>query len=171
MQSPWYWVVALVVWYIYYGIECALNGAEGSPLMPFREIVKDFMWSIPGGLNRRAKYLKENLIPTPSRYDGKIHGSIHGTISWDYDWVVENNLYKDCAKDTIPGPLHFWFFSVLCPIFWPFALIILGALIIVSIPMNFFEPILEPIFKRYFDWREERLMSRIKEKIEPRNVI
>jgi len=170
MHSPWYWIVAFAIWYIYYGIECALNGAEGGLLMPFKELGKDFTWSIPGGLKRRAGYLKQNLIPTPSLHDGKIHGSISGTISWDYDWVVENNLYKECAKDTIPGPFHFWFFIVLCPIFWPLTLIALGVLIALCIPLNLFEPVFEPVFERYFNWKEARFKSRIERKIAIRNA-
>lgn len=170
MQSPWYWVVAFGGWYLYYGLECALNGAMGGLLMPLREFVKDFTWSIPGGLQRRVAYFKENLLPTPSRIDGKVHGSISGTIGWDYDWVVENNLYEDCVKDTLPRPFHFWFYSVFCPIFWPVALVALVVLIVLCIPLNFFEPVFEPVFEKYFNWKEARFKSRIERKIAIRNA-
>ena len=165
MQSPWYWILAFVIWYLYYGLECLLNGAESGLFMPFSLFVKDFTWSIPGGLRRRVVYFKENLMPTPSRIDGKRHGCISGTISWDYDWVANNNLYEDCAKDTLPGPFHFWFFIVLCPIFWPLALVTLALFIVICIPLNLFEPAFEPVFEKYFNWREQRLRARVERKI------
>lgn len=170
MQSPWYWLVALVGWYLYYGLECLLNGAETGWLMPFYWLKQDFTWAIPGGLKRRTDYFKENIMPSPSRIDGKRHGMISGTISWGYDWVAENNLYEDCAKDTLPGPFHFWFYSVLCPIFWPVALFALCVLIVVAIPLNLFEPVFEPFFARYFDWKEAKLRAKIERKISIRNA-
>lgn len=170
MQTPWYWIIAFVLWYIYYGLECMLNGAEGGLLMPFRCLIKNLTWSIPGGLQRRVVYFKDNLLPTPSLNDGKIHGSICGTIGWDYDWVVENDLYEDCVRDTLPGPFHFWFYSILCPIFWPVALVVLGVLIVLCIPLNLFEPVFEPLFERYFNWKEARFKARIENKITIRNA-
>ena len=170
MQSPWYWIIALVGWYIYYGLECMLNGSEPGLLIPFKWFVKDLTWAIPGGLRRRTEYFKENVMPSPSSIDGKRHGTISGTISWDYDWVADNNLYEDCAKDNLPGPFHFWFYSVLCPIFWPLTLVILAVLIVICIPLNLFEPVFKPLFDKYFDRKETRFKARIESKIAIRNT-
>ncbi len=170
LHNYWYWIVAFVLWYIYLGVECLINGARPGWLMPFYYFGKDFTWSIPGGLQRRVKYLKENLIPKPSNINGKRNGSISGTIRWDYDWVADNNLYEDCVRDTLPGPFHFWFYSILCPILWPIALTVLAILFVVSIPLNLFESALEPIFDKYLDWREKRFMTRIEKKIATQNT-
>jgi hypothetical protein len=52
----------LLVFWVFYGIECTLNGASGGLDMPFREWVVEAKWNIPfWGRKFRVVYLRKQL--------------------------------------------------------------------------------------------------------------
>ena len=98
-------VCAFVLWYLYYGLESALNGGtlgRHPLLMPFQCFWEEVLWNIPGGLRRKTEYIRENVI---GDWDGSVFGR---TRSWNYEEVRIQNLYVDCARDIMRGPIHFW---------------------------------------------------------------
>lgn len=95
---------AFVLWYVYFNFEYAINGggAGRNPyLMVFQLFWQDILWSIPGGLKRKTAFIKERF--------GSGNVCIAGSKrNWEWEDVVRDNLYEDCAKDTLPGPVGFW---------------------------------------------------------------
>ena len=149
-----YLVVAFVIWYIYYSIECGLNGGslERNPFtMAFFLFWEQLLWSIPGGLQRRTEYVRENVV-------GDWLGGVCGSKRfWNYAEVREKNLYAECARDVLPTPLYFWLVVVGAPMMWPISLAIVVALILLGpILAQFeFEPLFEKAMDKYDAWKEK----------------
>jgi len=140
--------IALGIWYVYYTLECCLNGGDlgrNFSTMAFSLFYEQLLWSIPGGLSRKSEYVKNNLVR-----DWENGGVCGSKQFWEYAEVREKNLYVECARDVMPGPLYFWIVNVGAPILWPVSLSILLALIVLSVILKPFEPILEPLFEKYF---------------------
>lgn len=108
--------VTFLVWYFSYGMEVFLNGGD-SVLKSFAE---HLTWHIPGGLKRRAAYIKEIIDSMPLQMvngQPRLLGTMAGSKRcWDYEEIRDNNLYEEVAKDMLGSTLGFWFCSVLVPI-------------------------------------------------------
>ena len=97
-------IIGCVLWYILTGFEGAINGglAGRNPLlMPFQLFGEALPWYLPGGIKRRGEYIRKRVCHG--------HGVILGTkYSWKYNQIRDENLYEECAADTLPGPFYFW---------------------------------------------------------------
>ncbi len=108
-------IAAFVFWYLFYGFECALNGASfgrhrtiDQLMMPFECFWEETLWNIPGGFKRKVLYVKENVIG-----DWK-HGVVCGnTRQWEHAEVRKNNLYEACARDVMGKARYFWLKTIL----------------------------------------------------------
>ena len=109
-------IVTFLVWLFIYGVTAFLNGGDGV----FRCFAEEIMWHIPGGLKRRADYIKDIVDSMPLQIvngEPRLLGTMSGTKqSWSYEEIRDKNLYSDCAKDMLGSTLGFWFSSVLLPI-------------------------------------------------------
>ena len=105
-------VCAFVLWYLYFGLEYALNGGTLGRhpfLMVFQCFWEEVLWNIPGGLGRKTKYVRENVI-------GDSSGSVLGhTLTWNYHEVRSNNLFSACARDVLRGAWSFWATTIVVP--------------------------------------------------------
>jgi hypothetical protein len=106
-------LLGLGIWYFYYGIECALNGALANrpqflalPLFCFWE---ELSWVVPGGRKRKGQYIQR----LTKGYNGVIVGK---RKSWKIREIVEGNLYEDCGKDVLWGMDHFVLTHVVLPL-------------------------------------------------------
>ena len=98
-------ICAFVLWYLYYGFECALNGGNLGRhplLMPFQCFWEEVLWNIPGGFRRKMEYVRENVI---GDWDGAVLGR---TRSWRNEEVRVQNLLSACTHDVMRGPINFW---------------------------------------------------------------
>jgi hypothetical protein len=55
-------VFGFVLWWIYYGLECYINGEIGCNqyAMRFRLMWEEFLWILPGGKKRKLEYCNGN---------------------------------------------------------------------------------------------------------------
>ena len=149
-----YVTIAFAVWYVFYSVECELNsGSLGrNPYtMAFLLFWEQLLWSIPGGLKRRADYVKENLVQ-----DWKLGGVFGTKRFWNYAEVREKNLYVECARDVLPTPFYFWFMVVGSPLVWPVTLTLAVALILLGWALSPFEPLFDKMMDKYETWKEHR---------------
>lgn len=119
-----YFMIASVIWYINYALYVGLNGGNGV----FKHFLRDITWYIPGGLRRRADFIR-GIVNHPSALSPRcIGGSICGkTRVWHYNEIREQNLYQECARDVLGAPIDFWLIQVAAPFVW-----------FISIPLFFF---------------------------------
>lgn len=107
-------IVGFVLWYLVYGLECFLNGGSlgrNQWTMQFVLLNQEISWLLVPGA--KVKYLKEHVI-----LDCFEHGAICGsTKGWDYQEVREQNLWRECANDVLPGWGHFIGTHILLPLF------------------------------------------------------
>ncbi len=100
------------IWYVLYGVSCALNGATLNPgnqfLMPFRCFWEDLAWVGPGSRKRKGDYIRNQVRD----WDGAMCSS---TDSWDYDEIRKHNLYEEVGMKMLPGWKHFLFMHICVP--------------------------------------------------------
>ncbi|MCC6405149.1 MAG: hypothetical protein IT405_02065 [Candidatus Yanofskybacteria bacterium] len=98
-------VGAFALWYAYFGTEYYLNGGalgRGPSLMPFQCFWDEVRQNIPGGLTRKAAFIRELAALKP-------HGAIVGRRRvWRYADVAAHSLYRECAADVLRGSIEFW---------------------------------------------------------------
>jgi hypothetical protein len=98
-----YALTASILWYAYYRIELARSDmilGRNPWLAPFQLFWKELLWYLPGGMERRIAFLKEDVIGSAS---GMICGSWR---LWSRKEVRDQNLYRGCAQDVLPGIEH-----------------------------------------------------------------
>lgn len=104
-------IVSYVAWYVLYWYECFLNGGDigrDPLLMPFQLFWQDLQWILPGGLNRRAKYIEEMV----QQGEGIIGGF---RKSWNYQELRRTGDYRACARDVLPGVGIFFLNHIFVP--------------------------------------------------------
>ncbi len=109
----WYWIVAIVGFWLQLRFEQVINGGGGSTREFLSALQEGFMWAIPGSKKRRGAYIRQMLL------DGGDHaiGSIEG---YSYEEIRRHDLYEEVGLKMLPGP--FWFWSrVVGWVFWPAA--------------------------------------------------
>jgi hypothetical protein len=99
------------LWYLYTGMECTLNGGDLGRrypwLAPLQYFWQELTWSLPGGMRKKAAYIRE-------RVELSEHGTIGGRQkSWDYHEVREAQSYAACAKDSLITPTAFWLIQII----------------------------------------------------------
>ena len=98
-----YALATLILWYVYYRMELARSDrilGRNPWVAPFQLFWKELLWNLPGGMERRIAYLKEDVI-------GSSHGMIRGSGRvWSRKEVRDKNLYHGCARDVVPGVGH-----------------------------------------------------------------
>lgn len=121
LGSAWYWIIALVGFWLHLRIEQVLNGGGGSRdlLSLLRE---SFLWAIPGSRQRRGEWIRQQM--EDDRCDGEMGG-------YSYKEIRANNLYEEVGVDMLPGPFYFWS-HVIGWIFWPTAGIAIVAVVVLS---------------------------------------
>ncbi len=94
---------AFVLLYLYFRLEYSINDGDigWNPYFIFQLFKQDVLWFIPGGLKRRTAFIKE-------RFELENICIAGNKRNWERDDVVRDNLYEDCAKDTLSGPIEFW---------------------------------------------------------------
>lgn len=128
--NPFIWAIGTIVtWYLFYAFTLAMNGG-GNPIRTF--FTQDILWYLPGGLKRRAEYVKK-IVKGASE-----HSSTMGSKrTWTDKEVVEGELYEEFAKDVLQGPVSFWIMSVIIPIaaghFSPIFIYILVVVVVLSV--------------------------------------
>jgi len=105
--TPWsvtiYFACALSVWYLLYGFEMYLNsGSLGrGRFWVFKCFWEELWWYLPGGLSRRADYIRKKVGG-----DGLLGGYAHEEIR-------RGELYEVVAKEVLPRGLYFWLVNVM----------------------------------------------------------
>lgn len=113
--------VGFCLWYLYYGLECWMNGATMSRnqyLMHFSCLWEEFLWALPFyGAYLKGEYIREQI----SDFE---HGAMCSSSgSWDYSEIREKNLYKKVGKAMLPGTWHFVCTHIVFPLMPLFAYI------------------------------------------------
>jgi len=108
--------IGIALWYVVYGVECALNGASfdrslwRQVTMPFECLWNDFWRALPFIGPR----LKANHIRTMVDNFGQGVICTSGG-SFDYSEIRDKNLYRKVGKLALPGRLHFALMHVALP--------------------------------------------------------
>jgi hypothetical protein len=85
-------VLGFVFWYLYYGMECYINGGSlgrNQFSMHFSLLWEEFLWFLPGGFDRRVDYLLECKVINPDVAD------------------YSEQEIREITKEMLPGRLHF----------------------------------------------------------------
>ena len=72
----------------------------------FQCFLEELSWYGPGGLRRRATYLKWMAHIRPNYLQGKILG--RSGKEWTSQSLLSANGYIPCARDVYPSPFYFW---------------------------------------------------------------
>lgn len=105
--TPWsvtiYFACAFSVWYLLYSLETYLNsGSLGrGRFWVFKCFWEELWWYLPGGLSRRADYIRNKVGG-----DGFLGG-------YTYEEIRRGDLYEVVAKEVLPRGLYFWLVKVM----------------------------------------------------------
>lgn len=90
-----------LLWFLYYGMECSINGAynptESSLRMVWRCWQEERSWILPGGRKLKGEYIKKLMGSFENGHIGE----------WRYRDIRENNLYEEVGDAELPGLGHY----------------------------------------------------------------
>ena len=94
---------AWMLWWGYYALEAALNGAIPDKgklfFFPFRELLWEYKLNLPGARIRFMKELTKDASPN--------NRLLCGWMFVSHKEIVEKALYAKAARSMLPGRLHF----------------------------------------------------------------
>lgn len=131
-----YLVAAFLVWYLLYGLELWLNGGSlgHGRFWVFEGFWKELGWFLPGGLAKRADYVREWVKPRPN---------VSGFIGeYRFEEIREKNLYEVVAREALGSGYYFWGVKV-CLFFFlgPFTLMIMFVLVgLINLAAAIYDP-------------------------------
>lgn len=110
--------LSLAAWYLYYGVECIINGMtfrRNPYTVPFTEAFTELTWVLPGGGRRKGNVIRDAI-------GWSEHGAMCGwRRSWSYKEIRDGNLYDECGADMLPGLTHFFLTHICLPFGLPTA--------------------------------------------------
>ncbi len=106
-------LVGLALWYLIYGMECAINGGtlgRNPYTMHFSLLWEEILWLLPVyGKRRREQFIKDQMG------DFENGMMFSGSQSFTYKEIREKGNYDEVARSMLPGLPHFLFMHVFIP--------------------------------------------------------
>lgn len=102
------WLIGGILWYLYYGLECSLNGGMGCWTLPFKCLWDDIRFKF--SKKARIAWAIGVVGTKAATWGGCLMGYKH-----DYRHIREHDLYDEFAKAVLPGWIHFILTHILIP--------------------------------------------------------